>query len=676
MGAPLEIAGPLKRTEKGNVDWYYGGGDIGWVNAAAACHPVTGVPLPVRPGKTVGIIEGNKVVEHYWPVDDVSDSALQQKTLDLDVLDVGYLTAQGVYTRSFFMSDTRVVNGSGTMELDGYLVCNFDLNGTGIINITGISDADINQVYIVTNKGAFDAQFLYSANLLLPFERDFVLVPGSSVIIKMQTDTVARVIFSTYGYSSNDFTQAYKDKIDSLREHYRGKYTTLSALQAVHGIDGDYALLDTGSGNDATEYIWDNTDSKWVPSTNTAASSFAQLAGSPADNTALGNALAAAANRINHTGQQPASTISDFNNAVLLSVLTGLSFADSNAIAANDNIRAALGKLQAQINANSTAIGTKLTGTPATDAETQIIATVTEDNKFVSRLKLFNWGEKFKTLAATISGNWNFTGTLKKDGYDVLTTYNTDISTKLNVEGNTTLTGDEGGVALLSASGKIIRNAFFRFTAVTRELAIGAINSPGKLSVYNNSCIWEVGDNIADNQTFQRLNPNQEQAMQVVDKTSIPIYTISTAAGNEYFLLKARVGYDRRVGLPAWRDQASISVAGAGTRVYGLKADGTPLIIKLDTDTQSIMLSARFKVSNATGSIIIAQIMTVIAKRVNGVISFSYGPATLLSDNGASGYSVGLETTPDNLGIRLFFQTGGSDATAYTGGFGHIEYVY
>jgi hypothetical protein len=79
MGAPLELAGPYKRTEKGNVDYYYGGGDIGYVNAAAAC---AGVPLAIRPGKTVGVIENNKIVEYIWHPNDVSDSGLVKKTAD------------------------------------------------------------------------------------------------------------------------------------------------------------------------------------------------------------------------------------------------------------------------------------------------------------------------------------------------------------------------------------------------------------------------------------------------------------------------------------------------------------------------------------------------------------------------------------------------------------------
>lgn len=55
----------------------------------------------------------------------------------------------------------------------------------------------------------------------------------------------------------------------------------------------------------------------------------------------------------------------------------------------------------------------KLTGTIATDAETQITDAVTEDKKVISRSKLFNWWENIKTKTQTISATWNFSKGLK-----------------------------------------------------------------------------------------------------------------------------------------------------------------------------------------------------------------------------------------------------------------------
>jgi len=82
-------------------------------------------------------------------------------------------------------------------------------------------------------------------------------------------------------------------------------------------------------------------------------------------------------------------------------VLTGLSTATNSPVVAADTILSAAGKLQAQAT-------TRLTGTIATDAETQIIATVIEDNKFVSRLKLFNWWGWVKGQVQTITARWIF----------------------------------------------------------------------------------------------------------------------------------------------------------------------------------------------------------------------------------------------------------------------------
>lgn len=79
MGAPLEIAGAHKRTEKGNNDEYYGGGGVAHASTAAAC---AFVPLAIREGKTVGVWENGKVVEYIWHTD-TSNTGLLKKTADL-----------------------------------------------------------------------------------------------------------------------------------------------------------------------------------------------------------------------------------------------------------------------------------------------------------------------------------------------------------------------------------------------------------------------------------------------------------------------------------------------------------------------------------------------------------------------------------------------------------------
>ncbi|RKR84913.1 hypothetical protein BDD43_5166 [Mucilaginibacter gracilis] len=73
MAANLEIGGAVKRTQKGDADWYYGGDNEAWASLAAA---KAGVPAAVRPGKTVGVFVSGSVVEYWWPTSAVSDADL------------------------------------------------------------------------------------------------------------------------------------------------------------------------------------------------------------------------------------------------------------------------------------------------------------------------------------------------------------------------------------------------------------------------------------------------------------------------------------------------------------------------------------------------------------------------------------------------------------------------
>ena len=70
-----------------------------------------------------------------------------------------------------------------------------------------------------------------------------------------------------YGLSEEDFTTEEKSKLAGLdSNHFKGGYTTLSALTSAHptGIAGDTATVDLGVGSDVVTYIWDVNDSKWV----------------------------------------------------------------------------------------------------------------------------------------------------------------------------------------------------------------------------------------------------------------------------------------------------------------------------------------------------------------------------------------------------------------------------
>ena len=120
---------------------------------------------------------------------------------------------------------------------------------------------------------------------------------------------------------------ALANKLDSSAyvQHYRGKYASLVALQTAiaSGTDGDYAIVDTGGGNDAVYYIWDAQDG-WVSS--------GTISGSTTDDITEGN-----------------TNFYFTDSRVRDTFLTGLSLATNAVISAADNVLSALGKLQKQI---------------------------------------------------------------------------------------------------------------------------------------------------------------------------------------------------------------------------------------------------------------------------------------------------------------------------------------
>jgi hypothetical protein len=80
MATNLEIAGAVKRTQKGNADWYYGGDNEAWPDLTTA---KLNVPAAIRPGKTIGVFISGSVVEYWWPTSAVADSDLVLKTFVL-----------------------------------------------------------------------------------------------------------------------------------------------------------------------------------------------------------------------------------------------------------------------------------------------------------------------------------------------------------------------------------------------------------------------------------------------------------------------------------------------------------------------------------------------------------------------------------------------------------------
>jgi hypothetical protein len=70
-----------------------------------------------------------------------------------------------------------------------------------------------------------------------------------------------------YGLSQENFTSDEKAKLAGMDgNHWKGKHLSFESLVAAWplAIDGDYAAVDAGVGEDIASYLWDSTDNKWV----------------------------------------------------------------------------------------------------------------------------------------------------------------------------------------------------------------------------------------------------------------------------------------------------------------------------------------------------------------------------------------------------------------------------
>ncbi|GAA4093126.1 hypothetical protein [Mucilaginibacter panaciglaebae] len=69
-----------------------------------------------------------------------------------------------------------------------------------------------------------------------------------------------------YGLSQENYSSSEKNKLANLSEHFKGKYTSASALTTANASanPGDYAFVDTGIGTNSKMYIWDTDDNAWI----------------------------------------------------------------------------------------------------------------------------------------------------------------------------------------------------------------------------------------------------------------------------------------------------------------------------------------------------------------------------------------------------------------------------
>ncbi|MFZ3193749.1 MAG: hypothetical protein WA154_11170 [Moraxellaceae bacterium] len=115
---------------------------------------------------------------------------------------------------------------------------------------------------------------------------------------------------------------------DAYVQHFKGKYVSEAALGIAHptGIDGDYAVVDSGVGEEARQFVWD-AEGGWVDSGDIR-------------NGTTTDQIAEGSTNLWFTYARVRSTL-----------LTGLSLVYGGAISATDTVLSAIGKLQAFITA-------------------------------------------------------------------------------------------------------------------------------------------------------------------------------------------------------------------------------------------------------------------------------------------------------------------------------------
>lgn len=76
MANDLEIQGAIRRTKKGSVDWYEGGGEEAWQSLEIALQ---NIPDAVRVGKVIKVWVNHVIREYWWPTTDIGDLDIRVK---------------------------------------------------------------------------------------------------------------------------------------------------------------------------------------------------------------------------------------------------------------------------------------------------------------------------------------------------------------------------------------------------------------------------------------------------------------------------------------------------------------------------------------------------------------------------------------------------------------------
>lgn len=230
-----------------------------------------------------------------------------------------------------------LVGGTGTKPSG---IINKYLGASGLVSniadATNIKGADGTGSEITVNGVA-----AVDGNITITYQDVGADESGAAAVAEQNANDYADGILISANSYTNEVAATKLDAADYV-QHFKGKYTTLLALQTAYptATEGDYAIVDGGIGVDAKQYIWDSTDNQWIEAAITPASTTDEVA-------------------------EGSTNLYFTTGRVRDVVLSGLSLLTGGAIAATDSILTAFGKLQKQISDLSTSLSNYLTTSSA-----------------------------------------------------------------------------------------------------------------------------------------------------------------------------------------------------------------------------------------------------------------------------------------------------------------------
>jgi len=117
-------------------------------------------------------------------------------------------------------------------------------------------------------------EFIYRINTNASGWYDYIgIINAVSSVEILDVDGLTEELADRYTKSEADVLLGSKLDSSAYNQHFKGKYTSSGALTTAHpaAIDGDYAIVDSGIGVDAKEWIWDN-EAGWIVGGATGAS--------------------------------------------------------------------------------------------------------------------------------------------------------------------------------------------------------------------------------------------------------------------------------------------------------------------------------------------------------------------------------------------------------------------